>query len=187
MGNKVLCLIGETASGKSTIEKELSENGYKKLVSYTTRKIREGEIDGIDYHYVTNEEFDKMKAGELFAEWDEYGGMESIRQYGTVKQDYNNNSEPRIAVLTMCGFEQLKANKIECTSFYIKCSFRIRLIRYISREKEFNIAKLLELVRRSIADAEIFKGIEKKVDYVIDNSTDRPLWQLMKEVTDCVR
>ena len=48
----MIVLIGESASGKSSIERCLVEDyGYNKIVSYTTRPPRAGEVDGIDYHF----------------------------------------------------------------------------------------------------------------------------------------
>ena len=57
----VLVLVGKSGSGKSRIERELASNfRYEKAVSTTTREIRNGEVDGIDYHFVNDEEFNKM-------------------------------------------------------------------------------------------------------------------------------
>ena len=50
----MIILVGESASGKSTIEKILTEKyGYKKTISYTTRQPRDGEINGVNYHFNT--------------------------------------------------------------------------------------------------------------------------------------
>ena len=46
----MIILVGESASGKSSIEKYLVDNyGYNKIISYTTREPREGDVDGVDY------------------------------------------------------------------------------------------------------------------------------------------
>lgn len=58
----MIALLGESASGKSTIEKELiNKYGLKKIVSYTTRQPRVGEEDGVDYHFVTDAEFEEIR------------------------------------------------------------------------------------------------------------------------------
>ena len=53
----MLILVGKSSSGKDTIQKELIKLGYTPIVNYTTRPPRIGEVDGIAYHFVTQEEF----------------------------------------------------------------------------------------------------------------------------------
>ena len=80
----MIVLVGESASGKSSIEKNLVDNyGYKKIVSYTTRQPRQGEVDGIDYHYISENQFIKLQNEGYFAEVGEYNGW----HYGTAKND----------------------------------------------------------------------------------------------------
>ena len=56
-GNFMILLCGKTSSGKTFLQKELIKIGYKSIVTYTTRPPRNGEVDGIAYHFVTKEEF----------------------------------------------------------------------------------------------------------------------------------
>ena len=71
----MIVLVGESASGKSSIERNLVDNyGYKKIVSYTTRQPRQGEVDGIDYHYISESQFIKLQKEGYFAEVGEYNG-----------------------------------------------------------------------------------------------------------------
>lgn len=56
----VVILTGESCSGKDTIRRALEKKGYKNIVSYTTRPIRCGEINGVDYNFV-GEEVIKIK------------------------------------------------------------------------------------------------------------------------------
>lgn len=54
---KILCIIGRSGSGKTTIENWLTfqrSNTYNRLVSYTTRPMREGETDGKEHHFVSS-------------------------------------------------------------------------------------------------------------------------------------
>ena len=65
----MLVLIGPSASGKTEIAKILIRDfGMKKLVTYTTRPARPGEQDGIDYHFVTVDEFKALDEAEEFVE-----------------------------------------------------------------------------------------------------------------------
>jgi len=60
--NYMLIFVGGSGSGKSFNEKEAVNRGFEKLISHTTRDIRvkDGEIDGVDYFYMTHEKFDKI-------------------------------------------------------------------------------------------------------------------------------
>lgn len=82
--NKVfLVLTGKTASGKDTVmAKILSQYPqFKRIITTTSRPLREGEIDKIDYHFISDETFRQKIANEEFLEYVEYGG----NLYGTEK------------------------------------------------------------------------------------------------------
>ena len=69
--NNIFVVSGPSGSGKSTLIKML-RNEFECTsfsVSYTTRKMREGEIDKRDYYFISKEKFFKMIKKELFAEW----------------------------------------------------------------------------------------------------------------------
>ena len=69
---KIYCLLGKSGSGKSTIEKLLEKKGLKRIVSTTTRPMREGEIEGIDYHFVNEWEFYNFSEQGNFLERSSY-------------------------------------------------------------------------------------------------------------------
>jgi len=52
----IYVIIGPSGSGKTTLGDYFRSLGMNELVSHTTRKMRPGEVDGISYHYVTEEE-----------------------------------------------------------------------------------------------------------------------------------
>lgn len=83
----LIVISGFSGAGKGTIVKSLLEKHDIFLsISCTTRKPREGEIDGKDYYFVTREEFEKMiREGEMI-EWAEYAG----NYYGTPKKAVND-------------------------------------------------------------------------------------------------
>ncbi|MEM1296000.1 MAG: guanylate kinase [Verrucomicrobiota bacterium] len=83
----ILCVVsGPSGSGKTTLCHRFAESDGDSVysVSCTTRPPREGEVDGIDYHFLSNEEFEeKISAGELL----EFAQVHaSGRYYGTLKQ-----------------------------------------------------------------------------------------------------
>lgn len=72
---KLFCIIGASGSGKSEIEKAIHEMGLaKKIVSVTTRSMREHEVEGVDYFYWTDEKFDEEVEKGNFIEHTSYNG-----------------------------------------------------------------------------------------------------------------
>lgn len=84
--NKGLLVVvsGPAGSGKSTIDSILVSTGdFVYSVSATTRAARPGEVDGVNYHFITREAFEKKLADEEFLEHTEYCG----NFYGTLKKE----------------------------------------------------------------------------------------------------
>lgn len=155
----MIVLVGESASGKSSIEKYLVDNyKYKKVITYTTRPPRDGEIDGVDYHFVSDEEFRKLKDKLFFVETAVYRGW----YYGTAKEDCTDD---KIIVLTPHGLRQIKNIKdINVISFYINVPRRDRLIKILQRGDDIE-----EAYRRSLSDVGQFDGITDEVIYTVNN------------------
>lgn len=172
----MIVLVGESASGKSSIERFLVNNyEYKKVVSYTTRPPRNEEIDGVDYHFIDTEKFLKLKSEGFFAETAMYREW----HYGTAKEDCTDD---RIAVLTPHGLRQIKKiNGINVTSFYINVPRRDRLIKILQRGDNIE-----EAYRRSLSDVGQFDGIEDEVDYMIhNNGYKKSVAEMAQEVHCC--
>lgn len=157
----MIVLIGESACGKSTIEKILEkEYGMKRVISHTTRPERHGEKDGVDYFFVSNYDFNKKLKNKEFAETGSYNGW----LYGSEKDQYYDNS---VVVLTPKGYRQLKKNlkmNNKIFAIYIKVDRKSRLIK--SLERGDNIE---EIIRRNQTDVGQYDGVEDEVDFVISN------------------
>lgn len=173
----MIVLVGESASGKSSIEKCLvNDYDYKKVVSYTTRAPRSGELNGVDYYFIDTEKFIKLKAEGFFAETAVYNDW----HYGTAKEDCTDD---KVAVLTPHGLRQVsKIDGINVTSFYINVPRRDRLIKILQRGDNIE-----EAYRRSLSDVGQFDGIEDEVDYVINNDGyEKSVAKMAQEVHCCV-
>ncbi|MBP5733599.1 MAG: guanylate kinase, partial [Lachnospiraceae bacterium] len=62
---KIICLMGKSSTGKDTIYKELLKRkniAFRTVVPYTTRPIRAGEQEGVEYHFTDEEGFQSLKA-----------------------------------------------------------------------------------------------------------------------------
>lgn len=172
----MIVLLGESASGKSSIEKYLVDNyGYNKAISYTTRPPREGEVDGVDYRFISAEQFYKLKGQDFFAESSIYREW----HYGLAKEDCTND---KVAVLTPHGLRQVsKLPDINIISFYISVPRRDRLIKILQRGDSIE-----ESYRRNVSDIGQFDGISDEVDYIIHNDGyKRSIAEMAEEVHRC--
>lgn len=158
----MIILLGESASGKSSIEKELVKNyGLSKLISYTTRPKRKNEKNGIDYNFVHKKDFKQLKSEGFFAETTTYNNW----FYGTAKKDYLNETKDKVIVLSPYSFRQIKKiPNIEIMSFYIQVPRRERLIKCLQRGDNVD-----ETIRRNFSDIGQFDGVEDEVDVIIKN------------------
>lgn len=168
----MIVLLGESASGKSMIEKQLTICGYDKIVSYTTRPIRKGEVHGKDYYFIDTDEFLSLKQNNFFAETTVYNGW----HYGFSNEDCKDN---KVVVVEPYGFRQLLAKKkLNIKSFYIRVDERVRAIRMIERGDN-----LLEVFRRIFSDQGVFLGLENEVDYIIENNYFEGFKQIKKIIS----
>ena len=95
----IVVLVGESASGKSTIAKILEQEQptFSKVVTYTTRPMRDGEVDGVDYNFISNEKFNELIEQGFFVEHASYRDW----QYGTAINF--NQDEDKVIILTPAG------------------------------------------------------------------------------------
>lgn len=158
----IYAIMGASASGKTTIERLLEKMGNKRIVSYTTRPARVGEINGVDYHFVSDEEFSFMKLKGYFQETARYRDW----NYGLSLYGVNYKEQDYIAVVTVHGYEELLRNVGEhfITGINIKVDERERMFRLLKRGDAIG-----EVVRRLNTDREDFKDVENIADYVIGN------------------
>ena len=87
MKKEKLIIVGHGASGKDYLSDCLIEKGLKKSITYTTRPMRDGEIDGEIYNFVSVEKFKEMDSnGEFY----EYETFKEDWYYGCTNEDWNN-------------------------------------------------------------------------------------------------
>ena len=88
----MIILLGKTASGKDTIVNYLVKNlGYKKLTTYTTRPMRPGEVQNLQYHFISEEDFKEKISHGFFLEYKTYHTEFDDWYYGSAMEDYEKS------------------------------------------------------------------------------------------------
>lgn len=152
MKYKIIALMGKAGSGKDTVLRKLMElypDKLHEIVSCTTRPPREGEKNGINYYFLTVEEFtEKVLNGDMI-EATMFNGW----HYGATKSALDSEKW-NIGVFNPDGIRCLQEEKdIELVTYWISACDKTRLIRQLEREENPDID---EIIRRFKTDKEDF-------------------------------
>ena len=160
--SKIFVVIGKSASGKDTIYRRLVEDkglGLKEIICYTTRPIREGEEEGVTYHYVTDEILDQLIKDNKVIEHRTYQTIHGPWHYFTVQDgQINLQHDNYIVIGTLESFVQIRKffGEEVVVPIYIEVENGERLTRALGREKQQEYPRYEEMCRRFLADEKDF-------------------------------
>ena len=171
---KIYYMMGKSSSGKDTIYKEIRKDlpNLKTLTLYTTRPMREGEKNGVEYYFVTDDVLEK---------YDKSGKMIELRTYQTVYGDWkyatiddgqiNLAKDDYLMIGTLESYGKIKKyyGAAYLVPVYIEVEDGERLNRALTRERQQEVPRYAEMCRRFLADTEDFSeehlraaGIKKR-------------------------
>lgn len=172
---KIFCVMGKSATGKDTIYQKLlteSKLELKRIIPYTTRPIREGEVEGREYHFCTEEDVQRLDAEGRIVELRAYNTVYGVWKYFTVDDgNIQLEKENYLLIGTLEAYTRIRDyfGKDKVCPIYIEVEDGERLLRAIAREKSQDVPKYEEMCRRFLADAKDFSednllaaGIEKR-------------------------
>lgn len=158
---KIYYIMGKSSSGKDTLYKEVLKAlpELKTLVLYTTRPIREREQEGVEYHFVTDEELERFeKAGKIIEERT-YDTVYGAWKYATIEDGQINLAAYDYLVIgTLESYAGMKKcyGAENLVPIYIEVEDGERLSRALSRERQQEQPKYEEMCRRFLADQKDF-------------------------------
>lgn len=151
MKNLLITLTGISGSGKSTVLKRLEEEfDYHKVITCTTREPRkaDNEVNGVDYHFLSKEEFKKQVKEGLFVENEKF----DENYYGTQWNELSNKETIPVAILEPNGAfnikDTLKNENYEVINVFIDCPPELAIERITKRDA--SIPERLEKRLKSI-------------------------------------
>ena len=161
--SKIYCIIGKSATGKDTLYKRLLADGQislKTITSYTTRPVRSGEREGVEYHFTDIPGFERMKAEGKVIEYRCYHTVLGDWYYFTADDgqiDLSGNQD-YLFIMTLEGYEGLRNHfgNDAIVPIYIEIDSGEQLSRALNRERQQKNPNYAEMCRRFLADCEDF-------------------------------
>ena len=158
---KIYCVMGKSSSGKDTVYKKLKEQykEFRLIVPYTTRPIREGEKDGVEYYFVDPEQFRAMKEDGKVIESRSYNTKCGIWTYFTADDgQINLSAADYLLIGTLVSYQALREyfGEEAIVPVYLEVEDGLRLARALERERRQEKPKYAEMCRRFLADEEDF-------------------------------
>ena len=153
--------MGKSSSGKDTIYKMLLERHpqFHTVVPYTTRPIREGERDGVEYFFVDAAELCEMQEADKIIEMRSYNTKCGIWTYFTADDgQIDLNRYDYLMIGTLVSYRALREyfGEEKLVPVYIEVEDGLRLSRALERERRQAEPKYAEMCRRFLADSEDF-------------------------------
>ncbi len=188
---KIFYIMGKSASGKDTIFRELKERCPQlgMVVPYTTRPIRAGEQNGVEYFFTDEAALAKMEAEHKIIEIRSYDTVHGIWKYFTAADgqiDLESSDYLMIGTLESYGKMREYYGEEHLIPLYIEVEDGERLTRALLRERQQAQPKYKEMCRRFLADEEDFSeenlkklGIRRR----FDNSSKE---QCLEEITEVI-
>ena len=175
---KIFYVMGKSASGKDTIYKKLHSRmpELKTVTMYTTRPIRDGEHNGVEYFFVDPSYLDQCRKDGILIECRTYDTVYGPWSYFTADDgQINLGHEDYLVIGTLESYRAMKEyfGAESLVPLYIEVEDGLRLTRALEREKRQSQPRYDELCRRFLADSKDFSeenlraaGIEKRFQNV---------------------
>lgn len=217
---KIFILMGKTSSGKDTIyERLLAEQGLqqavkgglKTVVTYTTRPMRPGETNGVQYFFSTEEELWELRKQDKVIEERCFHTVHGPWYYFTVNDEQIDlEQHSYLMINTLAGFEKIRDYYNRILEFstgqenaekksgamalcdvvipiYIDADPKDRLLRYIHRESEQKQPNYNEVCRRFLADEADFAEAELTRLGIVKRYYNRDLETCCREIEEEIR
>lgn len=159
---KIVCLMGKSGVGKDTLYKHLMADeklALRPIVSYTTRPIRDGEKDGVEYHFTDETGYLRLRAEGRIIEARSYETIHGRWRYFTVADDQLDPEEADYCMIgTLEAYISLRDyfGSQQVIPVLMELDDGERLCRALARERAQEQPRYEEMCRRFLADSQDF-------------------------------
>ncbi len=185
---KIYCIMGKSSSGKDSIYKMLMQDeqlSLKKVIPYTTRPMRAGEREGVEYYFCSEEQLAAFEEAGKVIELRAYQTVHGIWKYFTVndhqiadkRQDYLliGTLESYLKIRDYFGRERV-------VPIYVEVEDGERLMRAIERERMQGQPRYEEMCRRFLADSADFSEEKLKSAEIETRFVNRDLIETVQNI-----
>lgn len=171
---KIYCIMGKSSSGKDTIFKMLLEEKelhLKTIVSYTTRPIRAGEQNGVEYFFCDDEKAEAFEKEGKVIELRAYNTVHGVWKYFTVDDgQIQVENQDYLIIGTLESFLKIREyyGSEKVIPIYIEVDDGVRLQRALDRERSQDTPKYAEMCRRFLADEADFSEENLKAAGIVE-------------------
>jgi len=184
--------MGKSSTGKDTIFKKLLEDRELRLqtiVPYTTRPIREGERNGVEYFFTDEEGFQRLKGQGKVIEDRAYHTVHGLWRYFTVNDGQMRGGRDYLLIGTLEAYGRLKEyfGPDRMLPVYLELEDGIRLQRALDRERMQEYPRYEEMCRRFLADSQDFAEDKIAEAGILRRFQNNDLERCMEEIKAYVR
>ena len=189
---KIYCVMGKSSSGKDTVYKKLKEQykEFRLIVPYTTRPIREGEKDGVEYYFVDPEQFRAMKEDGKVIESRPYNTKCGIWTYFTADDgQIDLSAADYLLIGTLVSYQALREyfGEEAIVPVYLEVEDGLRLARALERERRQEKPKYAEMCRRFLADASDFSEEKLREAGITRRFINDDMDTVLAEISEYIR
>lgn len=183
---KIYCIMGKSGTGKDTLFRRLMADpslGLKPFITYTTRPMREGEREGVEYHFIDEKALARFEQERKVIERREYHTVKGLWIYCTIDDggiDLEKGSY--LTIVTLQAYDSFRSyfGPDAVVPLYIDVDDGIRLERALHRERKRTHPEYEEMCRRFLADNQDFSPERLRTIGIIDI-------YINEELSDCVQ
>lgn len=189
---KIYCIMGKSSTGKDTLFKKILGDerlALKTIVPYTTRPMRAGEQNGVEYFFCDEEKVEQLEREGRIIELRAYDTVHGIWKYFTVNDNQIDlKNQDYLIIGTLESYLKIRDyfGKDKVVPIYIEVEDGERLSRALCRERMQENPKYEELCRRFLADSKDFSEEKLKEAGITRRFINQDLDETEKEIRELI-